>query len=146
MEDYLKKLSDKERETLYKAPALVSLIAASTDGVIDATERARAKELSKMRTFTAEKELQPFYKEAEKRFEDAMIKGTDRNNLIGSKEKAAIKDELEQVDKILSKIDKNYAGHLQESFKSYAKHVSESHKNFVADALFPVNIPGLSEK
>ncbi|MFD1094142.1 hypothetical protein [Salegentibacter chungangensis] len=145
MKDHLAKLSDKDRALLLKAPALVSLLAASTDGKIDKKEKADAIELSHMRTFTAPPSLQPYYKEVEKNFKSDLKELIQKYSPLDEPQQEALSKETQQAYDVLKQLNEGYRIDLSESLKSYARHVGNVHKNFLQFFVFPLKIDGLTD-
>jgi hypothetical protein len=50
----------------------------------------------------------------------------------------AIKNELEKMEKILLKLDKDYASTMRHSMKSFKDHVSKAHHNVLEYLIFPI--------
>jgi hypothetical protein len=65
-----KKLSNEERELLYKAPVLVSVLASSSFNEVNKYQKADAVKLAHLKTFTATPLLLPYYAEVEKTFKE----------------------------------------------------------------------------
>ncbi|MDN3668210.1 hypothetical protein QWY93_02555 [Echinicola jeungdonensis] len=145
MQKEFEKLSQQDRELLLKAPVLVSLLAASTDGAFDEEEKADAIELAHFRTFTAIPELQPFYREVEKIIKSQWEQLTQQYSPLDEMNHQALGQEVEEVNKVILKLDEDYARWLTKSLKSYAKHVSEIHRNFFEFFVFPPNVPGITD-
>ncbi|GAA0195686.1 hypothetical protein GCM10009122_59930 [Fulvivirga kasyanovii] len=145
MKDQLNKLSEEDRELLLKAPALFSLLAASTDGPITKSEKAEAIELSHLRTFTAPPTLQPYYREVEKVFQRDLERLIDKYSPITEEQQEALQEEAESVYAILDKLDENFKLDMVISLKSYARHVGRVHTNFLEYFVFPLSIWGITE-
>jgi len=145
MENQLKKLSDKDRALLLNAPVLVSLLAASTDGIIDKKEKADAIELSHLRTFTAPPLLQPYYKEVEKIFKPELENLIEQYAPLNEVQQKVLHKEIEKAYDVLGRLDKNFRKQLTESLKSYAKHVGNIHRNFLEYFVFPIPITGITD-
>ena len=80
---------------------------------------------------------------ADKVFESSMTELD--NNLPKEKNRrnAAIKKELSNLEKIVSKLSKEYSDVMFHSMDSFTKHVSKAHHNVFVDFIFPVPIEGL---
>jgi hypothetical protein len=59
---------------------------------------------------------------------------------------AAIKAQLEKIENIVSMLGADNAEILHRSMKSFKEHVSRAHHNVLTDFLFPLSIPGLSDR
>ena len=140
-----KKLSEKENEELLKFPAYISLLAANFEGQLDEVEKKSAIKFSHIKTFSCDPLLSEFYKAADKVFKQN-IEVIDREL---PKEKhnreAAIKQELQIMVQIASKLGKKYAATMHLGMESFKEHVSRAHNNVLVDFIFPISIPGLSD-
>ena len=68
------KLTTEERELLYKAPVLVSVLASCSFNEVNKSQKADAIKLAHLKTFTANPLLLPYYAEVEKTFKDSNLK------------------------------------------------------------------------
>lgn len=140
-----KNLSTKDTEELLKFPAYISLLAANFEGHLDEVEKKSAIKLSYIKTFSSDPLLSEFYKAADKVFK----KNIEAIDLVLPKEKdsreAAIKQELQILVKITSKLGKEYAATMHRGMELFKEHVSRAHNNVLVDFIFPISIPGLSE-
>jgi len=139
------KLSEKENEELLKFPAYISLLAANFEGHLDDVEKRSAIKFAHIKTFSCDPLLSEFYKAADKVFEKN-IKAIDRE-LPKEKDsrEVAIKQKLQTLAKIVSKLDKEYAATIYRGMESFKEHVSRAHNNVFVDFIFPISIPGLSD-
>lgn len=139
------KLSQEENKALLNFPAYISLLAANNDGTLDEAQKKSAIKFAHTKTFTCDPLLKLFYKEADRVFE-ANVEQLDKalpNE--ANKRDAAIKKELMNLNKIVSKLGKKYTSIMQLSMKSFTDHVSKAHHNVLMDFILPITIPGLSE-
>jgi hypothetical protein len=138
-------LKASERELLYRAPALVSLLAASLDGEVSEKERTEAVKLAHLRTFTSEPVLHPYYEEVEKVFEsqfdqmhrDLPTKVDEREHII--------QEELKKLNPILQKLDNHLSRALRISLRTYAKHVSKAQRNALQYFILPFDFDGITD-
>ena len=139
------KLTNEDREQLYQAPVLVSVLASSSFNEVNKYQEADAIKLAHLKTFTANPLLLPYYTEVEKTFKkqfEATIKKyfpfdeVKRNELI---------KETDKVNVVIGKLGKEYAHALHSSLEKYAKHVKRAAHSVLQDFIFPVPIPGLSD-
>ena len=140
-----KNLSVEEKKRLLKFPAYISMLAACNDDKLDEAEKKTAIKFAHTKTFSSNPLLANFYKEADKVFE----KNIDQLDKDLPKEKElrqeAIKKELLDIEKIVSKLGKEYASTMHSSMKSFKDHVSKAHNNVLVDFIFPIPISGLSD-
>ena len=140
-----KKLTLKDTEVLLKFPAYISLLAANFEGHLDEVEKRSAIKFSHIKTFSCEPLLADFYKAADKVFKKN-IEAIDRE-LPKQKDsrETAIKQELQIVAKVVSKLGKKYAAAINRGMESFKEHVSRAHNNVLVNFIFPIPIPGLTD-
>lgn len=139
------KLSNEEREILFLAPVLVSVLASSSYNEVNAARKADAIKLAHLRTFTSPYSLRPYYVEVEKTFKEQFEEAVKKYYPFDEEKQTALKNELETATLILSKLDKDYARGLYESLEGYSKHVKRADHSVFEDFIFPVPIRGLIE-
>jgi anaerobic ribonucleoside-triphosphate reductase len=139
------KLTKNEREALLKFPAYISLLAANSDGLLDKTEKKEAFNLEHIKTFSTDPLLKEFYREADKVFKNNLEQ--INKDLPEGREhrKAAIKNELMKLEKIVLNLGEGYRSAMHRSMKSFKYHVSKAHRNVLIDFIFPMPIKGLSD-
>ena len=133
-------LTSNERALLLKAPAIVSILAASTTGEINEWEKADAIKLSHLKTFSAHPLLIQYYKEVEKGFEENfehMVKVYSPFN-EGARKLLQIK--VDKINVVLEKLDPEFAVTLRTSLSGYADHVKKAYKGLIVNFLFPFPI------
>jgi hypothetical protein len=139
------KLSREENKALLKFPAYISLLAANNDGKLDEIQKKSAIKFAHTKTFSSDPLLAVFYREADKVFENN-IKQLDKDLPIGEEyREAAIKKELLNLEKIVSKLGKKYTSTIHSSMESFKDHVSKAHHSVLVDFVLPLSIPGLTE-
>ena len=141
-----KNLSQDDTEALLKFPAYVSMLAANNDDKLDDTEKKVAIKFAHIKTFSCDPLLSDFYKEADKVFESIITQLDNELPKDVKSRDAAIKKELLVLDQIVLKLGKKYAFVMHSSMESFRKHVSKAHHNVLVDFLFPIPIPGLTDK
>jgi hypothetical protein len=141
----LEKLSQIEKEFLFKYPAYISLLAVNQGDGMTEDEKQTAIKFSHIKTFSCNPILSEFYKEADKVFE-RNIRALD-NELPKEKvqRETAIQIELNKLEYILLKLEKEYASFMHMSMKSFKEHVSKSHHNVLEYFIFPLPIKGLTD-
>lgn len=142
----LEKLSTEDRNLLYKAPVLVSVLASSSfDEVkINKSQKADAIKLAHLKTFTAMPLLLPYYAEVEKGFKEAFEAAIKKYFPFDEAKRSELKKEMDKTTLIINKLDKEYGEALGKSFERYAKHVRKAAHSVFQDFIFPMPIKGLS--
>ena len=134
MMNQLEKLTEQEKEFLLKAPILLSVLAASGDHEINKKQKA----------FTASPLLIPYYKEVEKKFNKYFDEAVKRYVPFDDIKRQALKTEINVIDTIIQKLEKDFARALHKSLTDYADHVRKSGESFIEGFIFPVPINGLT--
>ena len=122
----LKNLSESEIDLLKKIPAMVTILIAGADEQISKSELKEAINLTKIRQSKARKELLGYYQDIAPDFEKSL------NQLLNSYPKEAevrskqVIEDIERLNDILKKVDKNWAHQFVDSMKDIAKRVAES--------------------
>ena len=140
-----KKLTDHERELLYKAPVLISLQVSCSEKKVNKVQKRDAIKLAHLKTFTADPLLIPYYTEVEGDFEKQFESAEKKYCPFDEAKQQELAIEIEEINKIISKLDPLYARILSKSFKKYESHVRRADHNVVQDFLIPLQIPGLND-
>ena len=138
-------LTTEERELLYKAPVLVSVLASCSLNEINEVQKADAIKLSHLKTFTADPLLLDYYTEVEKKLKTQFEIIEKEYYPFDEKQRSALKEEICRVDQIISKLEKNLGQTLYKSLEKYGKHVKRATHTVFQDFIFPVPIPGLTD-
>jgi len=138
-------LTAEEKELLFKAPVLVSLLAASGDHEINKKQKADAIKLSHLKTFTAHPALIPYYREVEKNFGVYFEEAAQKYAPFTDEKREELKKEINTLDIVIKKLDKDFAMTLHVSLKGYADHVRRADASFLEGFIFPIPIHGLTE-
>ena len=139
------KLTTEERSLLFKAPVLVSALASCTFNEVNKYQEADAIKLAHLKTFTASPLLLPYYTEVEKTFKEQFEATIKKYFPFDEAKRNDLKREIDKVNVVIDKLDKEYAHSLYNSLKGYAKHVKKAAHSVFQDFIFPVPIPGLSD-
>ena len=145
MINQFEKLTIEERELLYKAPVLVSVLASSSFNEVNKAQKADAIKLAHLKTFTAAPLLLSYYAQVEKTFKDQFEDAIKKYFPFDDAKRNDLKKEIEKVNKIIGKLDKEYAHTLRNSLDKYARHVKKAAHSVFLDFIFPVPIPGLTD-
>lgn len=139
------KLTMEERSLLFKAPVLVSLLASCSFNKVNKDKKADAIKLSHLKTFTATPLLLPYYTEVEKHFKEQFEAGITHYLPFDEAKRNDIKKEIERVNLVIRKLDKEFGRLLHSSLEGYARHVNKAAHSVFQDFIFPVPIPGLTD-
>ncbi|ADR20141.1 hypothetical protein MATR_22430 [Marivirga tractuosa] len=122
----LENLTESEIDLLKKIPAMVTILIAGADEEISKSELKEAINLTKIKQSKARKELLSYYQDIAPDFEKSL------NELLNSYPKDAevrskqVIEEIERLNDILKKVDKNWAIQFVDSMKDIAKKVAEA--------------------
>jgi len=139
------KLTPEERKLLFRAPVLVSVLASSPNNDINKIQKADAIKLAHLKTFTATSLLIPYYNEVEKDFKEQFEIALKQYFPFDDANRMELKKEIDKVNLIIGKLDKQYAQTLHKSLEKYAAHVKRAMHTVFVDFIFPIPIPGLTD-
>ena len=109
-------------------------------------EKADAIELEHIKTFSAKPLLIPYYKEVEKNFKKHFEETINKYAPFDDEKREALKKEIEILNSIINKIDKEFALTLHTSLSAYAEHVKKADKNnMLFNFIFPIPIHGFTD-
>jgi hypothetical protein len=141
----LKKLTEQERELLFSAPVLVSVLASCPDKAINKVQKQDAIKLAHLKTFTANPVLIPYYTEVEKNFQQHFNAAENKYCPFDESRRHELLQEIEKVNEVMAKLDDAYAHTLYKSLKKYEDHVRRASHSVFQDFIIPLQIPGLND-
>lgn len=144
MIEQFEKLTRDEANLLMRAPALVSVLAASISNKISIKDKADAIKLAHLKTFTADPLLIKYYEEVEHNFIATFEEIERKYEPFDDTKRAALKKEIQTVNQVISKLDREFALALQLSLTRYAEHVRKAEHSVLEDFIFPFILPGLT--
>lgn len=140
----IEKISTEEYEALLKFPVYVSLLAATSDSNLDEAAKKSAIKFSHIKTYSCDPLLTSFYEAADKVFEKSMFQ-LDKDLPLNNEERvAAIKEELSNLENIVSKLGTEYATVMHRSMESFKHYVSKTYHNVFVDFIFPMPVKGIT--
>jgi len=126
MIEEFKTLRDDEIEVLLNAPVLVSVLIAGADDKIDKSEISQAVEIANSKQARAREQLIEYYREVGVTFEEKFNKYVNELPDSASLRSDVITKELNKLNHILPKVDRNFAIKLYASLKEMAKKIAEA--------------------
>lgn len=126
-----KNLSEEERELLYDAIPMITILIGGSDGILDTKEVTWSERVTKIRAYAHEPELQEYYNEVGKRFSERLkyyIQKLPRDTEARNKQ---LTEELSDLNPLLSKLREDHAVKLIGSWRSFAKHVANASGGFM---------------
>jgi len=139
------KLTKAETEILLKAPILVSVLATSGDHEITKREKAETVKLAHLKTFTADPLLLSYYQEVDKNFTAYFEIILKKYAPFDDAKREELKTEINTLNSVIAKLDKQFARTLLRSLSNYAEHVKKSDRVFLETFIFPIPIHGLTD-
>ncbi len=120
-----KSLTNDEAKVLYQAPAMITALIASADGVIEEDETTWAKKVIHYRQEAGNELLFNYYEIAETYFDETLsnILAHEKGTQMGI---AQIETVLEGTNPILAKLDADFVTHLVKSWRSLAERVAKA--------------------
>jgi len=124
-------LSSDENRLLIETPALVTILVAGADGVIDEQELNWAEKLTHIRSYAQPEELNHYYEAVEAQFDDTLGSYMESLPKDQSKRETEISSKLSKLNHALSCLDNPTAYQLYLSFVSFAKHIAKASGGFL---------------
>ncbi|MBI1307947.1 MAG: hypothetical protein GC181_15190 [Bacteroidetes bacterium] len=125
----LRNLSDRERELMLDAPALVGILIGSADGSLSEKEVKRLRDTVHTKAFSEKNDLHHLFKQLDETdFADrvtAIAAETAEKPTIAEKEEFLI-ERLKGLNKILPKLDSTYSKQYREALHSIAVSVANA--------------------
>lgn len=126
MEYDLNKLSNTEKELLYKAPILVCILIAGADGTIDRKEIREAIQFAEKKIAKSRSRVSALLREIIQDFEDK-LKILLQQYPYNSKERNPILvKELGELNILWKKVDSEFAQEFYRTLKSISEHIAKS--------------------
>ena len=138
-------LSKNEIALLLKAPTIVSFLAAIGTGEINQWRKAEEIKLAHLRTFKVRPLLVPYYKEVERVFNQNFEVIFRRYTPFDELSRNGLQDEVDRINDVIEKLDKEFADELRTSLVDYTEHVRKAYKGLVVNFLISFPMPGLTE-
>jgi hypothetical protein len=132
------KLAPQEQELLIQAPVLLSVLASCSEHAINKAQKSDAIKLAHIKTFTAIAELQPYFKEVEKNFKEHFEQIAEQYHPFDNIHRNLIKLEIQNIQKIISKLNPSYGKALSKSLERYTVHVKRATYSIFQDFIFPL--------
>ena len=143
--DTYKNLPEIQKAQLRKFPAYITLLAASYHNHgMDEKEKQAAIKFTHVKSFKSEPLLADFYDDVEKDFEQTLTLLNSQLPKPKKEREAAIKAELDKIEKILVGLDTEYSVALHKSMETYREHVAHCHDSMLEYFIFPIPIKGLT--
>jgi hypothetical protein len=127
-----KNLNAEEREELYDAIPIITILIGGSDDILDTQEVQWSERVTKVRAYSYDPELQDYYDEVGKRFSDRLKKFIQELPRDTEERNEQLSEKLSELTPILDKIREDHAVKLLDSWKSFAKHVANASGGFMS--------------
>jgi hypothetical protein len=124
MIEFFKNLREDEIEVLYRTPVLVSILIAGADDNIDKKEIKEAVNISKIKLSKSRVLLREYYQKVGENFEENLSEEIAGLPSVARRRNPVIIEELEKLNLILPKLDRQFAIQFYESMKDIAKRIA----------------------
>ncbi|HKK77259.1 MAG TPA: hypothetical protein VJ953_19425 [Saprospiraceae bacterium] len=124
--ELLKNLSADEQQQMKDAIAYITILVAGADGNIDKNEISASEKLTKIRSFSFQDELMPYYQEVGKDFSERLDHFLEELPENVEERQEIVSNELKKLNPILAKLSTHYSHIFYDSFVSFARHVAKS--------------------
>jgi hypothetical protein len=138
-------LNGKEQDLLIRAPVLLSVLASCSENAINKNQKADAIKLAHIKTFTAVPELQPYFKEVEKNFKEHFEQIGEQYYPFDNVHRNLLKLEIQNIQKIIAKLNPSYGKPLSKSLERYTIHVKRATYSIFQDFIFPLAMLDLKD-
>ncbi len=126
MIDYLEVLSSTEKEKLYNAIPLITVLIAGADSKIEKKELEWAEKVTHIRSFKTKEPFKSFYKEVDKDFSDKVLKLISEMPADAAERNSIISSQLSELNDVFSKLDPFYGHKIYKGLVSFAHQVAKA--------------------
>ncbi|HKR06036.1 MAG TPA: hypothetical protein VJY62_15475 [Bacteroidia bacterium] len=138
-------MNAEEQKLLVKAPALVSVLAATKHHKINEVQKAHAIKLAHLHTFSADPDLRSYYDKVDKHFIENFESIARQYAPFDDAQLEALKKEIDKVNQVILSLDSDLSAKLHKSLSEYTEHVKYAEHSVLEHFVFPVPIKGLTE-
>jgi hypothetical protein len=124
-------LNQDEKELMFEAIPLITLLIAYADGEMDDEERTWAEKITHIRSYANHETLQEFYERVGDHYQeklDQMLESLPKDN---EQRLTEISERLSGLNSILPKLDQVFAWRFYQDLISFAKHVAKASGGFL---------------
>jgi hypothetical protein len=126
MENTMLHLSATEKELLLRAPAMVTVLVAGSDGDFKENEIERGIDITDWKRIHARPDLMGYYDQVRPRFRQDISQLRQQLPKDINERYRLLSDQLKQLNPILYKLDQPIAEQLYASLRELAQHVAEA--------------------
>ena len=122
----LNNLEEDERQELFDAIPVITLLIAGADGKISDEELQESKKITKIRGFSGGEHMQAFYDKVGEDYSERLDRWMKVIPKDTAERNAHLSARIEKLNAILAKLDQETGHHLHKSFTSFAMHVAKA--------------------
>ncbi|MEM6699795.1 MAG: hypothetical protein AAF599_15440 [Bacteroidota bacterium] len=127
MTSHFSELTEQEKQILFDAVPLITILIAGADDNIDEVEMKSAEKLAHIRTFDERsEEVKDYYEQIDGMVEDRINSYLTMLSKDRTERMNQVSAELAKLNPVLAKMDACYAAALYQSFLSFAKHIARA--------------------
>lgn len=127
MKKALAALREEDREFLFLAPAMITILIAGADDDVEQKELEAAERITRYRkSVPRHAVLIPYYEDVHERIEKDIQHLLNEYPSLAELRNPIIAKQLEQLNRIFKQLDKETATAFYQSFISLARHIAES--------------------
>jgi hypothetical protein len=131
MQDHFSNLTEDQLNQISDAFPLITILVGEADGKLDSDEKAWAKELTHIRSYSHNESLRGLYDRSEARFDARLSEiRTQLPNDIAARTEA-IHNQLAELNPVLASLDEEIGARLYLSLRSFAKHIASASGGFM---------------
>lgn len=124
-------LSAEEKELMYDAIPLITILIACADGELTHRERTWSEKITRIRSYSYHESLREFYLNVGKDYQDKLDHFLDKLPLNVERRTTVISQKLSGLNHILPKLEEVFAWRYYTGLLSFAKHVARSTGGFM---------------
>ena len=124
-------LTDDEKQLMYDAIPLITILVAGADGNIDEQEKEWAEKITRIRSFDYHNALSPYYQLVGDRFSERLHAHQSKLPADTKTRQQAIAERLSGINLIFEKLNSDRAKLYYDSFRSFAEHVAKASGGFL---------------
>ncbi len=127
----LYQLSEDEKQELFDAIPIITLLIAGADGKIDKEELEGSEKITRIRGFSGHEVMQEFYDKVGEDYSERLARWLKVVPTDTAERTADLSSRIEKLNPILAKLDQEWGARMYESLTSFAKHVAKASGGFL---------------
>lgn len=124
-------LNSTEKELMYDAIPLITILIACADGELTHQERSWSEKITRIRSYSHHESLREFYLNVGKNYQEKLDYFLEKYPLSIDRRTSMISRDLSRLNAILPKLEEVFAWRYYTDLLSFAKHVARSTGGFL---------------